>query len=375
MAKRVVTWGSLGVLLALTVAFAMGAAAPEQPSKWAITPMTFCRYDVDVGKLKDPYRELGSNVGSAGFVCPFVANRTTSAVIHARWPGERSCAARDFLGLQVTAATHLSQHQFDQGLRCTPAFAAGHLNETSEAKDVFLIHMRGSLSAGIFSQTLGVAMSRGLPVLTVEGGGVDGNQVICLGMLKGAGMDPLVYLKAAGVKFPADAVEERSNASDCNTAAQAVAGVWAAPEHEWAAFTITLLSSSASPTKIAFSSELVETLKAAGITPEISADRSFRPLGPDDNREIVLEDARNGRAGLELKALTPHTCNAVYLVMKKLDAFIPAPDDESPTIVAVGSKGGPPHKYAPLALTWVHSSEELCAALSPAYGRLAAANR
>ena len=378
---------------ALAVALAGLAAAPAArqspaPTAWTVTPVAFCRYDVNISGLADPHGQLGKLRRRSAVVCPFAGNGTSSVRLFLATADASTCSPADLPGLLVSNAVQLPHHEYDrQAGRCY--YKDQLLGDERAPGKVFLItaHPPARL-LDLSGKVSGLLRYEGLPVRWFEAAGFSGikgkedTEYLCFEMTADADIDPLAYLRSASIEVPASAHEELSDSPNCFAASGKLQNPDYVPPPRSAlvgndvhAFSFGLRESSISLAGRAFKDAVVDSLAANGLPHIVRGDGRFDPLSVGDGRSFAIDYVDRPKASFETTRLTPALCSAMFAAMQKTSAFIPPPDDESPTIVLSGVGGGPPPQYQVLSLVTVGSPTELCAALQPAFDRWAAAQR
>jgi len=369
------------------------AAAPETAARWTVTPMAFCRYDVDVHDITGGYDQLGkatdAGVSAAAvhsatqITCPFLVGRDIQAQVYIARPGT-TCTPADLPSVRVTTATRLSVHDFNQQIRCAAFLKSTPPVSQNAPGGAYLLVMpwlwnptspRGQFEPQVANRITQLVWTEGYPVSYFDAGGDGKSYYICFEMLKGASMDPFQYFKAVHLIFPVG-THELSSSTNCD-GLERKAG-YSPATRSWGSgdepFKVQLRPSTNSPAGDAFIAAFSAAFEAAGLPAPPPDHGTYNPLVAGDARQVVVERLTSQEATFEVRALTPKVCEAAFAALTKLDAFIPPIDDESPTIVPVGTKGGPPPRYHALALVEVDSPARLCAALEPAMKRRMAPN-
>jgi hypothetical protein len=373
----------LAFALAMTVAASMPsagaapAASPPEADTWTVTPVAFCRYDVDVSKVDNPHLKLEAIGKRSLVVCPFASSTTAKIRLFTATADKTTCGATDLPGFSVLNATALSAHDYNQQSRSCMATLSSQ-REPAPGKIYMITYsaLGGSASGHIFGRVAGISQYGGLPIHYITSGGWNNTEYLCLEMSSDADIDPLLYFKSASVDFPPSAREVVSSALNCMKAVNRLMGIPDAPSDAPLptidAFQIRIRGSSSSPTGPAFDDAFLTSLADAGLPHAFNADRTWSPLKQDDTRPLVIEDLAPSRVEFEIRHLTEAVCAAAFATMAKTQGFIQPPDDQSPTIVLKGTTGAPPPRYQALAIQFVASAPELCAALQPAFDRWAA---
>ncbi len=381
--------------LALASLAALGLSASDAQSvrgqtttAWTETSAAFCRYHVDVSQLNDPHLRLRYIGQRSVVVCPFASSKTPTVTIFERTTGKTTCDPADLSRLHVVDVMALTLHEFNtQSRECMATYSTLENQAESSPGKVYVIISKdsgGLASGGLFGRVAAVAQYGGLPIHRIRSEGIGKGKIdtdyLCMEMTADADIDPLVYLQSASVSLPPDTHEVISPERNCFQAIRALehtprATVTAAmadmTSPPFSAFRLSLHASSNSPVGEAFDDAILESLAAAGLPHDVRPDGGFSTLIPNDPRPLVIESVRPNEVNFEIAHLSDQMCDAAFVTMAKTQAFIKPPDDESPTVVLKGTTGGPPPRYQALAIQFVASPSDLCAALRPAFDRWA----
>ena len=222
--------GAAAALIAAVAAvLPIRAETPESSSKWKLTPFTYCRYDVDVRGLRDPYVQLGRVPAPYQFTCPFLPGQESPVEVHTQRSGSLACLKSDLQGIPVRAVSQLSQHESRLARECTPTMRPATPSANKAAGDVYLIASpmefaghRASSGSDVEEKVRMLIEKDGLPV-SYFGMGFDSkdhvvlNRYICLEMLKGANFDPYPLFGSANILF-LPGTHEVKGGRNCSTA-------------------------------------------------------------------------------------------------------------------------------------------------------------
>jgi hypothetical protein len=382
--------------LVLTFLAALGLSVSDAQSErgqttmaWTETQAAFCRYDVDVSQLNDPHLRLRDIGQRSVVVCPFASSKTTTVTLFKGTANKTTCEPADLPGFHVVDVKPLTFHDFNtQRKSCMATYSTSEKQAEPGPGKVYVIVSKdpaGLASADIFGRVAAVAQYGGLPIHSIRSEGVGNGKIstdyLCMEMTADADIDPLVYLQSVPVSFSSGTREVISPERNCFQAIMAlehtpratVAAVMAdMASPPFSAFGLSILASSSSPIGQAFDDAFLGSLADVGLPHDFRADGGFYSLVPNDPRPLVIESVRPDRVDFEIAHLSNQVCNAAFTTMGKTQGFIRPPDDESPTIVLKGTSGGPPPRYHALAIQFVATPGDLCAALKPAFDRWAA---
>jgi len=189
----------------------------------AAAHVSYCRYDVDVSALANPYSKIGNISGLRYATCPFLARQRAPARVYVS--NSENCSAKDLRGLPIARVEPITKIINDRDLaRCFPG--GNSRSEPSSGDEAGIYLVEGSIgtdSKHDYAKSIGAIAFRaiglaGLPIAHFQVRGSNSKVYVCLEMLRGADLDPLSYIKLAGQSVPSGTLQHRLSDANCDAA-------------------------------------------------------------------------------------------------------------------------------------------------------------
>jgi hypothetical protein len=194
-------------------------------------------------------------------------------------------------------------------------------------------------------------------------------------MLPGANVDPVTYFKRLGLPFGVTAVQQEITGEDCVAAIRKRYGedftdLQGGPaQSQMREFEVWLMSTPATPHQARFVRQIRAVLKAEGLTPVRPNARVLwvvgeRLVSKDQDGSALAFTGGDRQTMIHLRVLTPHSCEIIYDVAKRMNLSI----ETWPDLMEVNPKGVPPRALRPdYKRVEATSAADFCDLLRPGF--------
>ncbi len=333
---------------------------------------TYCRYEIDLHRLTDPYARIGKAVDHDAITCPFIAGLARTATIYMP-RGDGRCGADRLRGLPVSRVAEIDGRTARHDSECSATMRVAHWPAGMAPGNSYLVHYRdphGSMFGFIDAAWVSGFLARtGAPVFDVDLGSSGPDIYMCFLMLPGVKTGPLGVLRAAGRALPATATQERIAAGNCRAVARSRYNLTLEEGQVASEFALWLKPSADTPQIQPFAALAPALLARAGAKP-VRMSRPDWIMG-----QSVVARSRDGtameilggkrQAMVQMRALSPGICEAVYALAKGAKLFIETEQTDLMVLAPPGVKGRAVERdTTPLP---VASAADLCGVLRPGF--------